>query len=183
MLDIQDVKGAPVVGETYVVPCVVAQVGERPARAVPIWGELHSDAELGVPQKHFHVDHRFLNDEEFNFWFPKGHGLATDSMIYATFLKEDQLLSTPFSEVRVCQREQLPWMKASDHANALKFLTALDNLCIGKRISDKICHHRGYNMAQVPEIDGCITCPLHGAKWKVATGEYVPSGFPRELVE
>lgn len=34
-----------------------------------------------------------------------------------------------------------------------------------------VCPHRGIPLADVPAVDGIVTCPGHGLRWNVATGE------------
>lgn len=67
-------------------------------------------------------------------------------------------------------------LAAGDGTYPNKVTSKLEEVCAGKRINAKnpICPHRGISLASFPvDDDGCVTCPGHGLKWNLTTGEMV----------
>lgn len=131
-------RTVPVIGETYLVPCVNV-FGYR----VPIHHNLHDDVENGQHYRHYHVDSRFEGNTGVGMWDGRvdertavKFGIRYEPLEYKTH--EDRLITN---------NELIGKIK-------LKGLR-----CFGNR-----CPHRGYNLATVPWENGVRTCPLHGTQ-------------------
>ncbi len=64
-----------------------------------------------------------------------------------------------------------------------------ERLCDGKRIADisnPVCPHRGFPLASLSvDADGCVTCPGHGLRWSLRSGELVSryAGIPGDAMK
>ena len=57
-----------------------------------------------------------------------------------------------------------------------QWLLELEQAYQGHRLKDGlICPHKGGDLAGSRIVDGTVTCPLHGLRWNLATGELAPT--------
>lgn len=89
-LDVQkitELNNPPIIGETYLVPCLFSQTEK--GRAIPVMGDFHEDAEIGFFDEHVHPDFRFFNDREFGFVVKKVicDGESLHSLVYPFFIR------------------------------------------------------------------------------------------------
>lgn len=154
---IDAIDGPPEVGRYYLVPCATLDSGE----IRPVLLPAHADPELGVPQKHFHNDTRFLTlDAEGKMW------------ALANIIAERPWCRPTAVEIkwrrRKCRRAmQLIW-PTNTHPLYLKMVRKYADARLGDR-----CPHRGFPTALMPIENGARVCPWHGLRWCVRTGRLV----------
>lgn len=167
---VETLTSPPIVGEKYLVPGIVVPVhiGAKP-NWYPVLGIAHEDKEYIKASKHFHYDVRFFPAD----FFPlklDGQVLvetAQEMMVKIAVIK----IWTPLIEYRevVCAREMpnfpswlAPWFPELQQGYLSKQLPA--NLK---------CPHQGIYLGSLPQVNGIVTCPGHGLKWNIKTGEAV----------
>lgn len=178
----------PVVGEFYLVPCVYGIWGYRSRRTPrwwPIIGPWHEDkALLNFPKHHYHLDIRFLshfmpreirnketgniNRVAFEFSLPLQEWAETYGW-------KAQVLPDPVLKRRKYRRHMPEYPRA-----AAQWINRLEAAYQDHRLKEgMICPHRGAPLKGLQvDSDGCVTCPLHGLRWCVATGELVRTESP-----
>lgn len=175
-MNIEDVY-EPIIGEYYLVPCVVKQVIHKKEnypqeellwldldhipphllptitnirKCTPVFNHPHNDVENGQHEIHYHMDFRFTGSDPHK--LPKGYELTWDA----------RPTSSSNSPTKV---EYLPLRLSSyiTGATGVRLISKskLKHDCIYK----SKCPHRGYNLSTVPVEDGMITCPLHGLQF------------------
>ena len=170
---IEDVTD-PVIGRKYLVRCAVSDidiVGYKQGEWVPIMGDIHDDAELGVPGDHLHYDWRFAP----NFRLPHG------SFPVLVVARQSLCGETLWTEIPV-DLQSIKYRPKKLHR--LDFLTsapkgrceALDKMGRSLPPCTHICPHRGFPLSGVPTRDGLKVCPGHFLRFKADTGEYAPYG-------
>jgi len=108
---------------------------------IPIINHCHSDKENGQKENHYHVDFRFMGLEYPEFFSIRYKN--NEKIIY----KEKIVLS---------EYEKFP-----THPDLIK-----NSKIKHKKAKNYKCPHRGYDLRKVKPKNGCITCPLHGLKFK-----------------
>lgn len=180
---------APVqAGEFYKVPCVrlvadrdyfkqykaFVQIGW-----MPVWPILHSDAEIGFPEQHYHLDWRFVSDEDLRYIAVTAYGNAmaaasADEIIHANMtlvITHTSICQGPEERNRRCYRVETLW--PYEH-RAPELLENLPRLKCAK-LKDGRCPHWGFDLRTIqPDENGIIQCPGHGLCFKDSTGELVP---------
>jgi hypothetical protein len=168
MHKIENVK-SPMIGETYLVKCVYAKFGsESNKHWVPVFGELHHDKELYLEKKHYHIDWRFRDrihqESQEETYRLHGYYLGIKNTYFYQPILEENIIIEEYKPL-IYQRhfEEFP-----EHS----FDELLD-LYKGVKMQGMICPHKRANLASCEIINGCVTCPCHGLKWNVETGELV----------
>jgi hypothetical protein len=152
---------------------------------IPILGEAHTDAELGNPYKHFHVDVRFVDQLELH-----SIGHKPTDIYEPAFLaigRETEDLDPNYEYIierkpRECLR---PWPKRLLSESSTKeseyvelFASGMRQIqlrYIGKRLNPECmkCPHRGTDLTGAPIINGKLYCPAHGLKFDMDTLECI----------
>lgn len=162
------------IGRWYRVPCVFGRMFDW-ERWWPVMGPKHEDAEfIGFFQQHYHVDWRFVPKR----FMPRGgnalayplHEPSPAQLAAWPTTRINLPLPKPQARRAKCVRKlppfpalRVPWLKQLEAAHAgCKLKPGL------------ICPHRGIPLASLPTIDGIVTCPGHGLRWNVTTGDLVP---------
>lgn len=131
----------------------------------PVLGPLHQDEEIiKFPDLHYHFDFRFLNTWQYKYfqelrlqpvhrWVLTEHsGVKLGPVIYRK--KKCRRLMPGFPQIMG------------------GWLTALAEAYKNHTFKDMICPHKGASLRGLPvDAEGCITCPLHGLRWHVASGK------------
>lgn len=170
---IDDLKHPPVIGDIYMVPCLVIQENTISDWEVQLDGELidtndnklhlypvinhpHSDMENGQKEPHYHRDFRFSP-------ISARHYLNNSTMSVRIYLKIDDAFKNKkleyFAMTCVSLQQGVitpPFMIRN---------SKLKHKCIHKGK----CPHRGYDLSQEVPRDGKITCPLHGLQFDSIT--------------
>lgn len=166
------------IGERYLVPCIVRRqetilewriVNGEPIPnsterffVTPVINHPHNDVENGQPEAHYHIDYRFLKhakdgdyptiqNKHSRYYF--GEDIRPQEELHG----ELQYLPMPVINAEF----------AGITPVSLISKTKLKHRCIHKGK----CPHRGFDMAQVPVVDGVIKCPLHGLQFDAKTGK------------
>lgn len=158
-----------IVGHYYRVPCVRVTEWWGAHGWLPIIGPKHEDAEIiRFDNEHFHLDWRFVSQR----LFKRMSGVRGPSYVYSSPISCPDnrggrvVLEGPTLKRRLCKRDwpalpPLPWR------------AALEEAFVGKRMKNGICPHRGIPLVNCPVVDDVVTCPTHGLRWNVTTGELV----------
>lgn len=156
------------VGEELLVPCASlseVQLGEVTATAVvPVLWPPHDDPETGQNYRHYHADMRFFD-----------RPLSDPNPLW----REGRLFVISFQHIRPPAPSRIYWIPLrveTAHVEGLSmFPTILDPASLHRAVSCRFakankCPHKGFNLAQVPAVDGVKTCPMHGLRVNAATG-------------
>lgn len=162
---IRDVQ-TPVVGETYLVPCV-----EQLDDWVPILGDIHTDIELGVIKEHYHYDIRFLDDEqawalgEYRNRLPLIQGKIHYIDTWDVFLDLPLVMLRDFLEFP--HSKDIRWKRFHRKYK-------------GQKVKRNKCPHRGFDLSCVKARNGVIQCPLHGLRIDEKTQKVLPKKYNKK---
>lgn len=189
LVHIDAVAGAPVVGETYLVPSCAPSALR--GRRVPVLGPPHEDREVFGLHNHVHYDLRFLPLDV----IPTILGMCLGGdpspvdlvAIFAAACGDEggiqDLLPGLFGTVSVlpdaglvphpfrCVRSLPPYPV---HL-AAQWMERLEARYVGARLDAcGRCPHRGFPMIAAPDADGIRTCVGHGLRFDT-DGRVIPS--------
>lgn len=155
------------IGKFYKVPCVRAQY-YRVVDYWPVMGPQHEDTEhVGFEYQHYHIDWRFVPVHRFS---PLGFRLAVPLMMSERINQDG--LPTPVMRRRKFYRTFPDFLGA----RAAKWMPNLEAAYAACKLKPGlICPHRGISLAGVYQEGDVATCPGHGLRWNVKTGELVPT--------
>lgn len=148
-------------GEIVIAPVVDGQV--------VLWPP-HRDPDTGQNELHFHADVRF---GPVSIGRPIGKARWESRVVLAEFRIE--VLEDPNFDCGRVHRA-IGGTPISVIAPAIK----------SRNISQKgLCPHRGFNMAQAPELEGVKVCPMHSMRFVAKTGRSLPyrERIHKELVD
>lgn len=178
------------VGKFYKVPCIKTverlKDGYRPywcGEWVPVMGPLHRDVgPVNFPWLHWHVDLRFVSAKVYAELNKVWHGSPFATPLQKFSLKwetggpqgmgertDDSFVDGDVVERRLkCKRQfpAYPFTKA-------KWLSKLAGELKDVRMQGMVCPHRGIPLNGCPLDGDVVTCPGHGLRWNVKTGEVV----------
>ena len=190
---IDELKTLPIIGEYYLVPCIIKEYlhsktkddeerdnnweivkGELNIRKeksskitkyiYPIINHLHCDKENGQDYKHYHIDFRFIEMDDNS--IPKQ---LHSNHVFGADIRYNVIANNKEYEI---QYHKLKCVRTTNlfitNVTAIK-KSKLKHNCIYKNK----CPHRGYNLSQEPIINGVIQCPLHGLRFDAKTKEII----------
>lgn len=181
MKKVEDVKRPLKKGEIYLVPCLVKRetknlpeedlwldVGNGQFKktmfyVLPIINHPHNDAENGQFETHYHIDYRFIkhyNDANF----------PTIKNSHSTHVFGSKIRPTPsFGKLTY-----YPLPVINEDFKGITEVSLIKNSKLKHRCIHKgKCPHRGYDLSQVPVVNGIIKCPLHGLKFSSKTKQII----------
>ena len=154
------------VGRYYLVPTIECSFLGGRNRVWPVTGPLHTDAELGLPGHHYHVDGRFVS-----------LGAAYElrhlrDLSFAIAAQPISIFQAAVWKRRRCLRKQpiYPRQAAGGSKAFLALWAAFAGHQCKTGAAGWICPHRGTALGSLPVTDGVITCPLHGLRIEAETG-------------
>lgn len=171
MKRIEEVVGEPVIGEKYLVPCVMYRNDWT-----PVLGRCHDDKEIiGFSDRHWHYDYRFVSQEEFDHYAGSYGG---EMKIMARLVAEKDVTEGPIPKPLICLRrmpifphEFIDWR---GEIKEVPYLRDLEKQFEKTKLNCAKCPHRGFDLSQLPQNrNGDVTCPGHGLRWNAKTGELV----------
>lgn len=176
MEKVEDIKRPLIKGERLLVPCLVrtefipkdenemwldikTHSGmDKQLFIMPVINHPHSDKENGQDEIHYHLDYRFIKHS------------GTDNIFIPPTIKRTHTLHTYGNEFRPL-KESGEFMYIELPVINTNFVGVTPpNLIKKSKLKHKCAHkgkcpHRGYDLSQVPLIDGIKTCPLHGLQF------------------
>lgn len=176
VLRVEDLTSPPVIGETYLVPCIWGSALTHPRPSsfewIPITGPRHSDSDyIGFNPMHFHFDHQFLSER---FRKELVHWMNPEPLTYVAehYDKAVGIVHWPL----VCVRHVKSYPR-------LSFSSALEHGYRNKAVTCGKCPHRGLPLSSLPREPGTdiVTCPGHGLRWDLNTGDMVGSVTPNTV--
>ena len=159
---------------------------------IPVLGPVHSDREIiGFTPQHHHVDFRFLRKPQ----IPRDGHPPLIGEIFATPVSrvwpdvpDPPRMGVELDKLPDCRYPLSSYMKIMrrrfgqhypdypDRPDIITWLPALHLAYRDHRLKpDLICPHRGASLEGMrPDQDGCVTCPLHGLRWHLLSGQLRP---------
>ncbi len=189
MENIEHLTSPPVVGETYIVPCVFGRIypfnytnQNTPRHTWPVLRPSHEDSKYTIQTRtvwdgevdseeeyceydpstphHFHVDPRFSPAE----WYTD-YEVRNES--WHTFV--GPMADIEWREM-VCLREMsIQRLFTGFHKSFVVDHTGKKSKCMR-------CPHKGVNLASMPVVDGVVTCPAHGLRFDKKTMTCITKG-------
>lgn len=174
-----------IVGQYYLVPCIkisAVMLTHGMYRKlncmswVPIWPQVHNDADIGFPEEHFHVDWRFISDEDIRYITTSAYGekfrnALVEDMLASTILLviiKNAVQAGPIDRTQRCHRDRLTWPGHHKAPERLEPKYKDTKLKCGR------CPHWGFDLSTVaPDKNGIIQCPGHGLCFRADTGQVV----------
>lgn len=170
----------PVIGRTYLVPCVQGSSQFVRNPWFPVLGTAHEDREIiGFPDVHFHYDFRFISEYQANLLMTgsnRSHLLGTlemsaliPALMNAVFLAKEG--PTPVLKPKKCVRALSVFPstvpeKSGGQGKPIAFIQKLEEAYQSARVDCGKCPHRGMDLRGVPaDAEGRKVCPLHGLRW------------------
>lgn len=177
---IDRLKGLPIIGQKYLVPCIIEQrspltkwiedfgrmtpIEIMQYEVYPIINHLHTDRENGQNYPHYHIDFRFTEFKSITSFQVR----ETKSKYHFTNYTRYHIIGDlPKIEYHPLKLLRLDQMAITDVRMIGK--SKLKHKCIHKGK----CPHRGYDLSQEPIIDSKITCPLHGLQFDAITKQLI----------
>lgn len=179
MEKVENIKRPLKVGEKFLVPCLVKRVtiddqvnwldieDVRPKskiHIIPVFNNPHNDIESGQKEIHYHIDYRFVKHFN-NGVFPTIKNTHT-LHIYGEEIR-------PTKEFGNLEYHVLPVI--NEEFKGITSPGMISKTKIKNCIHKNKCPHKGYDLSQVPPVNGVITCPLHGLKFDLKTGKRIKS--------
>lgn len=155
-----------VIGKTYEVPAVlVSEWHGLRGVWIPIIGPRHEDAEFILFQHwHYHINWQFASQSVID-----EQGVRYGIVVCSPDKRGLDVVIAQEVRRMTCKRIWPPY--PYPQATWLPALTAAFRHC--KLGPDMICPHRGLPLAHAPRDGDIVTCPGHGLRWNVHTGEIV----------
>ena len=183
------------VGKFYDVLCVYAKWPNMDARPRwwPVLGPQHEDSDfINAGYQHYHVDFRFLNDASRELLRgPQGPSRAFSVVVTSVNIVAESagLPTRDSSAERMLEDDS--WFqvrrvkcKAQWPAYPSRFawwLSELEAAYMGERLrGGRYCPHKGTDLSTIKPDGDVVTCPLHGLRWNVRTGELVSTNHGRD---
>lgn len=176
---ISEIKGLPVIGRYYLVPCVNKNPDFDWPRWLPVIGPVHHDKEyINIAYLHLHYDLRFVNSRLWRLEFPHVKVSAPDRAAISVVAC---LENVPIVERKMkCVRQMPPFPLAvkfpSGRTHNAPWVQSLENAFKDKIVNTACarCPHKGLPLNGLPEDEkGNVICPGHGLKWNLHTGQMV----------
>lgn len=163
-----------IIGKRYRVPIVRGYINWKWAEW-PVLGPKHEDRDyIGFEPEHYHLDARFLSNRLLRVVEDTRRG---ENGVFAIVIHDDDWAREAKKEPpmvhlgykwRECRRH---W---PEYPRQLRWVAELSKAYSDHKLTKAmICPHRGASLAGLELKAGCVTCPLHGLMWNVATGRCV----------
>lgn len=161
----------PIVGKFYNVPCIQSENGKW----FPILGPKHEDADyIRFPTEHYHFDFRFITNSDIIRQFGRSYHPGQFFGSVATAARGMAGGCYRMDTIKTMRRKCIRQMPEYPIDRAI-WLPQLEAAYADKKMKCMTCPHRGIPLDGLPVKDGVVTCPVHGLRWNVTTGELVRS--------
>ena len=173
------------VGKFYRVPCVYMRWSvDRRHRWWPVIGDWHEDAEfLKFDSHHIHIDARFVTPRH------KAASRRRDilcRMVNTPIQRNREKLthykSRPNSDTspplvgyqwRKCVRAEFTLLEVGDNGELPWWMADLEDHYQDVELKQAVCPHKGAPLNGPTDEQGCVTCPLHGLRFRESDGRLV----------
>ena len=157
------------IGRFYLVPTVYGPLDFR-MDYWPVLGPMHDDKEvIGFPLSHYHYDFRFFNADQWAYVLRYTGGGVVHGVVMCDNPDSETKPGPIIFRRRKCQREypEFPFKRAESG-----WLPKLREKYEAVIMKDLTCPHKGASLRGLAVSEaGCVTCPLHGLRWNIETGE------------
>ena len=182
-----------IIGQFYDIPCISLTPGGYVLggnKWAPIFGPIHQDADFfNFPYDHVHIDFRFLSNAVFRRVRARYDRNCDARGVYkmvansphqpitmrkleckrdwpSPYAYTEQIFSKMTTdECRDYTEQQLP--------KTARGYCALRAAFADKKMTNMVCPHKGMPLDEAHREGDVVTCPGHGLKWNVVTGEAV----------
>lgn len=171
------------IGKFYMVQSVYAERWfEKFTGWVPVIGPKHEDAELiNFPAEHWHVDWRFAGEHLVSALLKLRFNIleqCDQRLLYAYPVQEFEQGMGGRNGRKIVKEIGLRRMKCKREwpdfpRDRAVWQPRLMREFACTKMKNMRCPHRGIPLDTVPAVDGVITCPGHGLRWNITTGELV----------
>lgn len=173
-------EGELVIGRFYSVPTVYGPLGGQVGRW-PVLGPLHDDRDvIGFEWEHYHYDWRFFSPTAWDYVIRWATNSSGEFKPHGLVMSDRPDIPCPIRVGPVIYRRRKCYRLMPEFPRefaAKGWLKRLEAAYANQTLKPGlICPHRGASLRGLPVVDGCITCPLHGLRWDVATGRLVAEG-------
>ncbi len=141
---------------------------------IPVYDHPHNDRENGQADIHYHIDTRFKVPNELLYKYklaPNDIARIYDVVEFLKYITKFLGTTNVWTDNKIKHHKLVCTSLRESVMTPTKYISKskLKHQCIhrGK------CPHRGYDLTQIPPIDGVITCPLHGLKFNSITKEII----------
>jgi hypothetical protein len=178
---VTDLREPPVVGRFYLVPTVIYPWLSLQPQPIPVFPTLHEDSRFfKFADLHFHADPRFLSHtlwKRADNWSGFRTALATCQAVPVSRRDTggDGIVPHPRIVWRrmTCKRLDVEYRHGGTREVA-SIRDAYAGQQCRKLRSGWQCPHQRWPMGSLaPDVDGIITCPLHGLKVRASDGVVV----------
>lgn len=161
---LDELDAPPVVGERYLVPCIVVARASGGTSLIPTLGPVHEDRSFApLLGKHYHYDPRFLDLSIVQLSIP---GMTPEQVALVIAHKSGPQDTIVYAEM-TCLRTMPQWPTGTVATDAAPWIPGLATTHRKCRVAaDGRCPHAGTDGRSFPrDADGAWTC-IHGLKWK-----------------
>jgi hypothetical protein len=162
----------PVVGKTYLVPCVrVNHLKTDKVIEVPVFDSFHEDPEIDPEIGwHYHVDHRFMSPAFFEFVFDHPFALHRIRVIKEKMHSIFELVV----RAKSCWQEAVLRLPSYRCKFLLHLEQSMQEESVIRRDGCAYCPHRGMPLHDAAVVQGhVVECPGHALSWNLGTGRLV----------
>ena len=176
---IDEIDHEPIIGRFYLVPVVRAAWPGRMGENWPVLLPRHSDVEIiGFDITHYHYDPRFIRQRQWKFIAARAKFSAGHDTARFVIADDDNSAGPPVWTRLKCQRA-MPDRRQYIYP-AVSWFQPLEDAYADARLKpNMVCPHKGVCLKSMAVVDGVVVCPAHGLRWRVDTGELMPSGAAR----
>lgn len=154
----------PQIGESFMVRTVKLSRNGK-IFIWPVVDEKHTDEGYGQPKPHYHVDWRFMPEK-----------IIQEQRDFYNFEEKEKEYFMPVMEYETIEELYMDWEYLRDHyfpetntfSDLRKFMEEKK-----ARMKKMRCPHHKTNLTSCKPVNDVVTCPQHGLKWNIKTGELV----------
>lgn len=178
---LSDLREPPVVGRFYMVPVIGPYPYCDRRDDWPVIGALHEDRDaFNFPDLHYHIDARFLTAAQERAVTPDRRDMNPVFLVHAepfivrisgtplVYRGQPLPKGRPRLKRLKCRRSTYESMALRANAKARAVIEGKHGQIaepIRRKDGRLLCPHRKLDLSQfVPDVDGIVTCPLHGLR-------------------
>lgn len=134
----------------------------------PVVDKMHRDGKHGLDKPHYHIDWRFMPEFEL-----EAHSNWNNNIYKKAYCNNSEFF-TPITKDEVIREYYNCFQYLRDNRKFPEWgFPSLEKAMKNCKMVNMKCPHHGTNLVSCKPVDGVVTCPQHGLKWNVKTGELV----------
>ena len=136
----------------------------------PVFAKSHSDKDY-QPEEHYHIDWRFMTESIMlehrkyyqnlypNYW------KDLNAEYFEPIMKDTEVISESY--------EKWKYLRNFDFPKEQFIKIEKKMIDCGAKMKNMRCPHHGTNLTSCKPVNGVVTCPQHGLRWNIKTGELI----------